>query len=111
MHLKLNGQVNGDLLIQEETVFLGGSVTGDIEAAKIVVQEKCEFDGRLVADALVIMGHVKGECVSNEIYLKDKSVTEATLHSNDVKIEIGAQLGGSIKNLDNANGLDKSIKK
>jgi len=111
MRLKLNGQVNGDLLIQEETVFLGGSVNGDIEAAKIVVQEKCTFDGRLVADALVIMGNVKGECVSNEIYLKDKSTTEATLRSNDVKIEIGAQFGGSIKNLEQANGYDKSAKK
>ena len=111
MHLSLKGQVNGDLLIQEDTVFLGGDVTGDIEAAKIVVQEKCTFDGRLKAEALVIMGRVKGECLCKEIYLKDKSFTEATLISNDVKIEIGAQLGGSIKNLDHTNGFDKNSDK
>ena len=106
MNINIEGDVTGDLLIQEGIVFLGGDINGQIEAAKIAVQEKCRFDGRLIAEILVSMGYVNGECHCKKIQLKDKSVTAATLVSNDVKIETGATITGTIKNLEELKDLE-----
>jgi len=99
MQINIDGQVTGDLLIQEGIVFVGGEMNGEIEASKIAVQEQSKFDGRLVADILVSMGYVNGECRCKQIQLKDKSVTSAVIISEDIKIESGAKITGSIKNL------------
>ena len=98
MQINIDGQVTGDLLIQEGIVFVGGEMNGEIEASKIAVQEESKFDGTIVADILVSMGYVNGECRCKQIQLKDKSVTSAVIISDDIKIENGAQITGSIKN-------------
>ena len=99
MQINIEGQVKGDLLIQEGIVFVGGEISGDIEASKVAVQEQSKFDGRLVADFLVSMGQVKGECHCKKIQLKENSETSAILISEDIRIEDGAKITGSIKNL------------
>ena len=99
MQINIEGQIKGDLLIQEGIVFVGGEISGDIEASKVAVQEQSKFDGRLVADFLVSMGQVKGECHCKKIQLKENSETSATLISEDIRIEDGAKITGSIKNL------------
>jgi cytoskeletal protein CcmA (bactofilin family) len=97
MYISLNGQVNGDLLVQNDSVLLGGNFTGEIRATKIVVQEKCRFDGKLVADSIVIMGHVSGECESESLHAMEASITEANIFANDVRIEVGAKIAGAVR--------------
>ncbi len=98
MQINIEGKIKGDLLIQEGIVFVGGEISGDLEASKVAVQEQSKFDGNLVADFLVSMGQVKGVCHCKKIQLKESSETSAILVSEDIRIEDGARIAGSIQN-------------
>ena len=89
LHVTGNLKTTGDIQVE-------GRVDGDIRAHLLTIGEGATVKGEIIADDVVVNGHVKGDIyASKQAKLASKAVVEGNIHYNLIEIEKGAEVVGS----------------
>jgi cytoskeletal protein CcmA (bactofilin family) len=120
-----NGQasiIGPDLVItgnlhSEGEVEIEGEVQGDVEARRIVVGERAQVVGALIADEVVVRGGVQGQIRGNSVTFQATSRIEGDIFHKSLLIEQGALFEGRSRRSNDpisvgrgANGLPPPIR-
>lgn len=93
--LKVTGNLHteGDLQIE-------GTVQGDIRANLLTIGEKATIRGEIVAEDVVVNGHVIGRIRGSKVRLSATGRVEGDIQHTTIAIEAGAQFEGSVHRSD-----------
>lgn len=91
--------INGNLQSRGE-VQIDGEVQGDLHAVHIVVGEKAKITGGIVADEVVVRGHVMGSIRGKKVMLQSSSHVEGDVFHQTLSIEQGAFFEGKSRRSD-----------
>jgi cytoskeletal protein CcmA (bactofilin family) len=77
-----------------------GSVTGEIQAASLVICDGGRVDGTIIAQDAVIQGTFKGTIYGNSVKLQHNAVVEGEIFNRSLSIDQDAQFEGVSRRLD-----------
>ena len=91
--------IGGDLtvmgnMISKGEVQVDGEVQGDINCLQLVVGEKAKITGGVVAEDVVVRGHVMGSIRGMRVTLQSSSHVEGDIYHQSLAIEQGAYFEG-----------------
>lgn len=81
-------------LISNGHVQIEGEVQGDIHSTHVVVGERARITGGIIADEVVIRGHVLGSVRGKRVLLQTSSHVEGDVYHQTLAIEQGAFFEG-----------------
>ncbi|MBU2532616.1 MAG: polymer-forming cytoskeletal protein [Alphaproteobacteria bacterium] len=81
-------------LISSGEVQVDGEVQGDLHGTHVVVGEKARITGGIMAQEIVVRGHVMGSIRGSKIMLQASSHVEGDVHHTTLAIEQGAYFEG-----------------
>lgn len=79
-----------------------GHVIGDIHAARLVICEGAQVEGKVMAQEAVIEGKFKGTLHANAVKLQATAFVEGEVYNKSLSIEQNAQFEGIARRLDKA---------
>lgn len=85
--------ISGNLISKGE-VQVDGIVEGDVHGSHVVIGERATINGSIVADEVVIRGHVVGTVRSRRVMLQSTSQVEGDIYHQALSIEQGAMFEG-----------------
>ena len=85
--------INGNL-VSKGAVQIDGEVQGDIHGTHIIVGEKAKITGGIVAEEVVVRGHVAGSIRGKRVLLQTSSHVEGDIYHQTLAIEQGAFFEG-----------------
>lgn len=85
--------ITGNLISKGE-VQVDGIVEGDIHGSNVVVGETATITGGIIADEVVVRGHVVGTIRSKRVMLQATSQVEGDIYHQSLSIEQGALFEG-----------------
>lgn len=83
-------------------VQISGEFLGDIECASIVVGERAEITGNLIAREIIVCGKVSGTIKGERVTLEAKSLIEGDIYHQSLTIQEGAVFAGKSYRLETA---------
>lgn len=86
-------QITGNLVSRGE-IQIEGEVNGDIHAYHVIVGEKATVTGGVIADEVVVRGHVMGSVRGKRVLLQSSSHVEGDVYHLTLAIEQGAYFEG-----------------
>lgn len=98
-----NLQTEGDLQIE-------GTVEGDIRANLLTIGEKATIRGEVVAEDVVVNGHVIGRIRGSKVRLSATGRVEGDIQHTTIAIEAGAQFEGSVHRSEDPINAPKGVK-
>ncbi|MEL6373066.1 MAG: polymer-forming cytoskeletal protein [Pseudomonadota bacterium] len=81
-------------LVSKGEVQVDGEVQGDLHCTHIVVGERARITGGVVADDVVVRGHVMGSIRGMRVTLQSSSHVEGDIYHQSLAIEQGAYFEG-----------------
>jgi cytoskeletal protein CcmA (bactofilin family) len=81
-------------LVSKGEVTIEGEVQGDLHAQLVVVGDKARITGGIVADDVVVRGHVMGSIRGKKVQLQATSHVEGDVYHQSLAIEQGAYFEG-----------------
>jgi cytoskeletal protein CcmA (bactofilin family) len=87
-------------LVSKGEVTIEGDVQGDLHAQLVVVGEKARVTGGIVADDVVVRGHVLGSIRGKKVQLQATSHVEGDVYHQSLAIEQGAYFEGKSRRSD-----------
>ncbi len=75
-------------------IHVNGDFQGDIQCASLVVGERAKIVGALVADEIIVGGHVEGTIKGRHVALQSNSRIEGDIYHESLAIEQGAVFAG-----------------
>ena len=75
-------------------IHVNGDFQGDIQCASLIVGERAKIVGSLVADEIVVGGHVDGTIKGRHVTLQSNSRIEGDIYHESLAIEQGALFAG-----------------
>jgi len=81
-------------LISKGEIQVDGEVQGDINCLQLVVGEKAKITGGVVAEDVVVRGHVMGSIRGMRVTLQTSSHVEGDIYHQSLAIEQGAYFEG-----------------
>ncbi len=91
--------INGNLTSQGQ-VQIDGKVEGDIRATHIIVGERANITGSIIAEEVVVRGHVMGSVRGKRVMLQAQSHVEGDIYHKALAIEQGAFFEGKSRRSD-----------
>jgi cytoskeletal protein CcmA (bactofilin family) len=85
--------VNGDINAVGE-IQIDGTVTGNLRAAKVTIGQKATIRGDVMADEIIVRGHVVGTITGRRVQLSGTSYVEGDVRHQSMGMEMGARLDG-----------------
>jgi cytoskeletal protein CcmA (bactofilin family) len=85
--------VTGNVLSRGE-VQVDGQIQGDVHCSSLIVGEKAQITGGIVADDVVVRGQVMGSIRGNRVTLQASSHVEGDVFHKSLAIEQGAYFEG-----------------
>jgi len=85
--------ISGNLVSKGE-VQIEGEVQGDIHATHVVVGERARITGGILAEEVVVRGHVMGSIRGRRVMLQSTSHVEGDVYHQALSIEQGAFFEG-----------------
>jgi cytoskeletal protein CcmA (bactofilin family) len=85
--------ITGNLISKGE-VQVDGVVEGDIQGSHVVIGETATITGGVIADEVVVRGHVVGTIRSKRVMLQATSQVEGDIYHQSLSIEQGALFEG-----------------
>ncbi len=79
-----------------------GRVSGDIHAARLVICEGAQVEGKVIAQEAVIDGTFKGTIHGNSVKLQATAVVDGEIYNKSLTIEQNALFEGVARRLDKA---------
>lgn len=89
LHVKGNLETAGELLIE-------GEIDGDIRAHLLTVGQGATVRGELIADDVVVNGHIIGRVRGLKVRLSSTARVEGDIIHHMISIEAGAHFEGSV---------------
>lgn len=102
--------VIGNILSKGE-VHVEGEIQGDINCASLIVGEKAQVTGGVVAEDVIIRGRVEGTVKGTRLSLQATSHVEGDIIHKSLVIEQGAYFEGKSRREDEAGRNDNSTSK
>jgi cytoskeletal protein CcmA (bactofilin family) len=102
--LKIVGSVIAEGLIE-----VNGEIDGEIHCTSLVVSRGAQISGTIVADRVVVNGHVEGPIQGGEVTLKSQSHVVGDIHSRSLAIDSGAYFDGRSVHGSAANGREREM--
>jgi len=92
-----SARIKGDF-ISDDDIRIDGTVDGTIRSTgRVVVGEKATIKGRMYCGELDFWGNIEGDLyVRDLLSLNGSCVVKGSLHINKIKVEVGAQINGTI---------------
>ena len=87
----LDGNLNLDGILH-----LDGKFKGNIKAGKVTIGRNGSFNGKLEAELLSVLGHIKGEVTCQDLILNSDSVIAAKVTYASISINSGASVSGEL---------------
>jgi cytoskeletal protein CcmA (bactofilin family) len=87
-------------LVSRGEVQIDGEVQGDIHGSHIVIGERAKITGGIVAEEVVVRGHVMGSIRSKKVMLQSSSHVEGDVFHQTLGIEQGAFFEGKSRRSD-----------
>lgn len=91
--------ITGNLFSKGE-VQVEGEVQGDIHSTHVVVGERARVTGGVIADEVVVRGHVAGSVRGKRVLLQTSSHVEGDIYHQTLAIEQGAFFEGKSRRTD-----------
>jgi cytoskeletal protein CcmA (bactofilin family) len=91
--------ITGNIICEGSTQIFG-QVTGDIQAAQIVIGDGARVEGNLIALEVAINGTFKGTIRGNNVRLKGTAAVEGEIFSKSLTVEENVQFEGMSRKLD-----------
>ena len=91
--------IMGNLMSKGE-VQIDGEVQGDLHCAQVIVGERARVTGGVVADDVVVRGHVMGSIRGSRVTLQSSSHVEGDIYHQSLAIEQGAFFEGKSRRSD-----------
>ena len=91
--------ITGNIICEGSTQIFG-HVTGDIQAAQIVIGDGARVEGNLTALDVAINGTFKGTIRGNSVKLKGTAIVEGEIVSKSLTVEENVQFEGMSRKLD-----------
>lgn len=85
--------ISGNLISKGE-VQIDGEVQGDTYATHVIVGEKARITGSVIAEEIIVRGHVMGSVRGKRVMLQTTSHVEGDVHHASIAIEQGAFFEG-----------------
>lgn len=85
--------ITGNLMSRGE-VQIDGEIQGDVHATNLVVGDTARITGGIVADEVVVRGHVMGSVRGKRVLLQNSSHVEGDVYHQTLAIEQGAFFEG-----------------
>jgi len=92
--------ITGNVMSKGE-IHLDGQVQGDIRCISLILGESARLKGNVIAEDVVIGGHLLGSVQARQVTLLSKSHVEGDLFHQSLAIEQGAYFEGKSGPLDN----------
>lgn len=89
-------------IVSTGAVQVFGRVLGDIHAARLVVCEGAQVEGKVMAQEAVIDGTFKGTIHANTVKLQSTAKVDGEIYNKQLSIEQNAQFEGVARRLDKA---------
>ena len=90
--LKITGSVDS-----KGSIIIEGTVQGDVNCRRVLVQESGVVEGELVANDIDIHGTVNGTITGHKISIRSTSKVEADIHHDLIELEMGTEFSGVLK--------------
>jgi len=104
--LKIEGKV-----IADGHVRVNGRINGDLRCSSLVVSDKAQITGTVVAESVVVDGLVEGPIRGEDVVLKSNAHVTGDIHHSSLTIEKGAVFDGRSKqNTDDKKSVSPSKK-
>ena len=87
-------------LVSKGEVHVEGEVQGDIHGTHILIGEKARITGGIIAQDVVVRGHVMGSIRGMKVALQASSHVEGDIYHNSLAIEQGAFFEGRSRRAD-----------
>jgi cytoskeletal protein CcmA (bactofilin family) len=81
-------------LISNGQIQVEGEVQGDIHSTHVIVGEQARITGGVIADEVIVRGHVLGSVRGKRVLLQTSSHVEGDVYHNTLAIEQGAFFEG-----------------
>ena len=91
-------------LVSRGQVQIDGEVQGDIHGTNIVIGERARITGTVIADEIVVRGHVMGSVRGKRVMLQASSHVEGDIYHSSLAIEQGAFFEGKSRRLEDPLG-------
>lgn len=85
--------ITGNLVSRGE-IQIDGEVQGDVHATNLIVGDSARITGGIVADEVVVRGHVMGSVRGKRVLLQNTSHVEGDVYHQTLAIEQGAFFEG-----------------
>lgn len=85
--------ITGNLMSRGE-IQIDGEIQGDVHATNLVVGDTARITGGIVADEVVVRGHVMGSVRGKRVLLQNSSHVEGDVYHQTLAIEQGAFFEG-----------------
>lgn len=92
-HIGADLVITGNLTSKGE-VHVDGIVEGDIQGALVVVGETATVTGGIIAEEVVVRGHIVGSVRSKRVMLQSTSQVDGDIYHQSLSIEQGALFEG-----------------
>lgn len=83
-------------LVFNGTLHLDGQYTGNIKADKITIGKNGSFNGKFVADAVIVFGELKGEVTCKDLTLNAGSNVSGNVSYFSIKVQPGSTVSGEL---------------
>jgi cytoskeletal protein CcmA (bactofilin family) len=92
-------------LISKGEVQIDGEIQGDIHGTYIIIGEKAKITGGIVAEEVVVRGHVMGSIRGKRVMLQTTSHVEGDVYHQSLAIEQGAFFEGKSRRSEDPLGV------
>jgi cytoskeletal protein CcmA (bactofilin family) len=96
--------VNGDISTIG-AIQIDGTVTGDLRAAKVTIGQKATIRGDILAEEVIVRGHVVGMITGRRVQLSGTSYVKGDIRHESMGMDMGARLDGCCRHAADALAL------
>lgn len=90
------GAVYEGTLLFNGTLHLDGQFKGSINVDKLTIGKSGRFNGKIVADTVVVFGELKGELDCKDLALNSGSNIDGVINYASIKVQPGSSISGEL---------------
>ena len=92
--------ISGDVSSRDQLI-VHGKIKGDMNCASLIVGEKGQIDGNIVAEEIIVFGEVEGAIRGGRVSLHKSARVQGDIYHQDIAIEMGTIFDGSLRRTEN----------
>ncbi|MGI9378850.1 MAG: bactofilin family protein [Methyloligellaceae bacterium] len=97
--------ISGDVSSRDQLI-VHGKIKGDMNCASLIVGEKGQIDGNIVAEEIIVFGEVEGAIRGGRVSLHKSARVQGDIYHQDIAIEMGTIFDGSLRRTENPTQME-----